>query len=133
MLTCLLPSVSTASNNENRLHKKALQVALVSSVGLDLGTTLIFSGIYNVYSGAAFGVPIPVQPMKSIAAVAITEDGITLSQTLLAGFLVSTVVLSLGMTRLIDLANKVVPQSVIRGIQVCPPSPPMSQHTPGSL
>ena len=91
---------------------------MVSSVGLDLGTTLIFSGVYNVYSGAAFGVPIPVQPMKSIAAVAITEDGITLSQTLLAGFLVSAVVLVLGVTRLIDFANRAVPQSVIRGIQV---------------
>jgi hypothetical protein len=95
-----------------------LQVALVSSAGLDLGTTLIFSGIYNVYSGAAFGVPIPVQPMKSIAAVAITEDGVTLPQVLLAGFIVSVVVLVLGLTRLIDLANKAVPQSVIRGIQV---------------
>lgn len=91
---------------------------MVSSVGLDLGTTLIFSGIYNVYSGAAFGVPIPVQPMKSIAAVAITEDGISLPQVLLAGFLVSAIVLILGLTRLIDLANCVVPQSVIRGIQV---------------
>ena len=99
-----------------------MQVALVSSVGLDLGTTLIFSGVYNVYSGAAFGVPIPVQPMKSIAAVAITEDGITLSQTLLAGFLVSAVVLVLGVTRVIDLANRAVPQSVIRGIQVWPES-----------
>lgn len=95
-----------------------MQVALVTSVGLDLGTTLIFSGIYNIYSGAAFGVPIPVQPMKSIAAVAITEDGITLDQTLLAGVLVSAAVFTLGATKLIDVANRLVHVSVIRGIQV---------------
>lgn len=106
--------------SETVIHWRArhLQVALVTSVGLDLGTTLIFSGLYNIYSGAAFGVPIPVQPMKSIAAVAITEDGITLEQTLLAGFLVSTVVFTLGATKLIDAANRLVHESVIRGIQV---------------
>jgi hypothetical protein len=90
----------------------------VSSVGLDLGTTLIFSGLYNIYSGAAFAVPIPVQPMKSIAAVAITEDGITLNQMLLAGVLVSAAVLLLGVTGLINMANRAVPESIIRGIQV---------------
>eukprot|EP00892_Ulva_mutabilis_P005948 jgi/Ulvmu1/3725/UM172_0003.1 len=95
-----------------------LTVALVNTVGLDLGTTLVFSGLYNLYSGAAFGVPIPVQPMKSIAAVAITEDGITLEQTLLAGVLVSTVVFVLGVTKLIDAGNRLVHDSVIRGIQV---------------
>lgn len=94
------------------------QVALVNTIGLDLGTTLVCSGLYNIYSGAAFGVPMPVQPMKSIAAVAITEDGITLEQTLLAGFLVSAVVFTLGITKLIDVANRMVHESVIRGIQV---------------
>lgn len=75
-----------------------MQLGLVSAVNLDLGTTLIATGFYNVYSGFAFGVPMPVQPMKSIAAVAITENGIDLTQVMLAGILVSSIVLFLGVT-----------------------------------
>ena len=82
-------------------HILALQIALVKNVGLDLGTTLIGSGIYNLYSGAAFGVPMPVQPMKSIAAVAITEPDFDLNETLLAGILVSAFILLLAVLKLI--------------------------------
>lgn len=87
----------------------ALQIALVKSVGLDLGTTLVGSGIYNLYSGAAFGVPMPVQPMKSIAAVAITEADFGLNETLLAGVLVSGFVLTLAAARLIPGARAPAP------------------------
>ena len=38
-----------------------LQVGLVKTTGLDLGTTLIFTGLYNIITGAAFGIPMPVQ------------------------------------------------------------------------
>ena len=95
-----------------------MQIALVTSVGLDLGTTLTASGVYNLYSGAAFAVPMPVQPMKSIAAVAITDDSFSLEKTLLAGILVSAFVLLLTVTRLVPVAQKVVPDEVIRGIQL---------------
>ena len=82
------------------------QVALVKIVGLDLGTTLIFTGLYNIASGALFGIPMPVQPMKAIAAVAIAQGGINLAEVLAAGIFVSAVTLLLGVTRLITLFNR---------------------------
>ncbi len=38
-----------------------MQVGLVRVLGLDLGTTLILTGLYNIASGALFGIPMPVQ------------------------------------------------------------------------
>ncbi|KAL5558307.1 hypothetical protein UlMin_034518 [Ulmus minor] len=51
-----------------------LVLAVTLSKDLNLGTTLIFTRIYNIASGAIYGVPMPVQPMKSIIAVALSND-----------------------------------------------------------
>ena len=82
------------------------QVALVRVVGLDLGTTLCFTGLYNIASGLLFGIPMPVQPMKAIAAVAIADESITLTHVLAGGIWVSAVTFLLGVTRLIDVFNR---------------------------
>ena len=95
-----------------------LTLGLVSSVGLDLGTTFLFSGAYNVASGLLFRCPMPVQPMKAIAAVAAAGVGVTLPQVMAAGILVSVATLLLGATRLIDLFNAAVPLCVVRGLQL---------------
>ena len=63
-------------------------VALALANGLDLGTTLIFTGAYNIITGIGFGVPMPVQPMKTIAAVAISER-LTLPEIMAAGITTS--------------------------------------------
>jgi len=96
-----------------------LTLGLVSAVGLDLGTTLLFTGLYNIYSGAFARVPMCVQPMKTIAAVAIAAGGaVTLPQVMAAGIFVSSCVLLLGATRLVDALNAVVPRSIVRGLQL---------------
>ena len=104
-----------------------LTLGLVAAVGLDFGTALLFTGIYNVASGLAFGVPMPVQPMKTIAAVAVAassqssaaaKNPITLEEVMAAGMFVSAVVLFLGLTRLVDVVNRIVPRSVVAGLQL---------------
>ncbi|EFJ47751.1 hypothetical protein VOLCADRAFT_117774 [Volvox carteri f. nagariensis] len=90
-----------------------LLIALVQKVDLDLGTTLIVTGMYNIVSGVQFGIPMCVQPMKTIAAVALAA-----SELLLAGVFVSGCVLVLGLTRLIDVFNWLVPPPVVRGVQL---------------
>ncbi|GLC42355.1 hypothetical protein PLESTM_001324300 [Pleodorina starrii] len=97
-----------------------LLIALVQKVDLDLGTTLIITGLYNVVGGLQFGIPMCVQPMKTIAAVALADSqpALTLPQLLLAGLFVSGCVLLLGATRLIDLFNWLVPPPVVRGVQL---------------
>jgi hypothetical protein len=94
-----------------------LALSLVN--GLDFGTTLIFTGIYNFITGALFGVPMPVQPMKSIAAVAITEgDPLTVPQIMAAGLTTASLLLFLGATGLMSVVQAVVPLSIVRGIQL---------------
>ncbi|KAL2631629.1 hypothetical protein R1flu_016315 [Riccia fluitans] len=95
-------------------------LALAYVNGVDLGTTLLFTGAYNVITGLAFGVPMPVQPMKSIAAVAIAEgpDRLTVPQIMAAGLSTGAVLAFLGLSGLMTLVNRLVPLPVVRGIQL---------------
>mmetsp|Transcript_37344 Transcript_37344/g.105360 ORF Transcript_37344/g.105360 Transcript_37344/m.105360 type:complete len:561 (-) Transcript_37344:95-1777(-) len=95
-----------------------LTVALAQFNGLDLGTTLILTGVYNFMSGVLFQLPMPVQPMKSIAAIAVSENPLTVPEIVAAGMCVSAVVLTLGATGLINYFNRLVPPYVIRGMQL---------------
>jgi hypothetical protein len=47
----------------------------VPAAQLDLGTTLVLTGAYNIASGMSFGIPMCVQPMSTIAAIALTPPG----------------------------------------------------------
>jgi len=94
-----------------------LLVGMAATNGLDFAASLFFAGLFNVITGLVFAVPMAVQPMKAIAAVALTE-GLTAPQILAAGITVSAVVFVLGVTGLIDLVDRVVPKSVVRGLQL---------------
>eukprot|EP01026_Neomeris_dumetosa_P025897 TRINITY_DN2122_c0_g1_i3.p1 TRINITY_DN2122_c0_g1~~TRINITY_DN2122_c0_g1_i3.p1 ORF type:complete len:460 (-),score=46.15 TRINITY_DN2122_c0_g1_i3:256-1635(-) len=95
-----------------------LLIGLVVQTGLNLGTTLIGTGIYNIITGLQFDIPMPVQPMKTIAAVALSENGLTVTQVCLAGIMVSGIVFLLGVTKLIRVVSRIIPLSLIRGIQL---------------
>ncbi|XP_071710292.1 molybdate transporter 2 [Rutidosis leptorrhynchoides] len=94
-----------------------LALTLVSK--LDLSTTLIFTALYNIITGLLFGIPMPVQPMKSIASVAISEQPLlTLSQIAAAGISTATVLLLLGATGLMSFLYRFIPLPVVRGVQL---------------
>ena len=94
-----------------------LLVGMAAQNGLDFAAALFFAGLFNVVTGFTFAIPMAVQPMKAIAAVALTE-GLTVGEILAAGAIVSFVILVLGLTGLIDWLNRVVPKSVVRGLQL---------------
>ncbi|XP_042453530.1 molybdate transporter 1-like [Zingiber officinale] len=93
-------------------------LALALARDLDLGTTLIFTGAYNIITGAIYGVPMPVQPMKSIAAVAISNPSFGIPEIMAAGICTSSVVFFLGATRLMDVVYRLIPLPIVRGIQL---------------
>ncbi|KAI5079839.1 hypothetical protein GOP47_0005318 [Adiantum capillus-veneris] len=94
-------------------------VALTLVTGLDLGTTLLFTGVYNIVTGLLFGVPMPVQPMKTIAAVALTQgEHLSIPQIMAAGLCTSGLLFLLGVTRLMGLVQRLMPLPVVRGIQL---------------
>ncbi|XP_010429570.2 PREDICTED: molybdate transporter 1-like [Camelina sativa] len=95
-------------------------LALTLAKDLDLGTTLIFTGIYNAITGAVYGVPMPVQPMKSIAAVAIssTAEDFGIPEIMAAGICTGGILFVLGISGLMQLVFNIIPLSVVRGIQL---------------
>lgn len=95
-----------------------LALSLVN--GLDLGTTLVFTAIYNAATGLLFGIPMPVQPMKSIAAVAISESSTPLSipEIMAAGLSTAAVLFLLGASGLMSVLYRFIPIPVVRGVQL---------------
>ena len=93
-------------------------VVAMSSVGsLDLGTILIAAGAMNVATGCFFRQPIPVQPMKAIAAVAITE-GLAKGELMASGILMGAILFLFGLTGTIGVINRWIPRPLVRGIQL---------------
>ena len=93
-------------------------LALTLARDLNLGTTLIFTGVYNIITGAIYGVPMPVQPMKSIAAEALSDTGFGVPEIMAAGILTGGTLFVLGVTGLMQLVYRLIPLCVVRGIQL---------------
>ncbi|HSA22165.1 MAG TPA: putative sulfate/molybdate transporter, partial [Myxococcota bacterium] len=94
-----------------------LVVAMVLASRLDLGVVLVCAGLMNVATGLLFRQPVPVQPMKAIAAVAITE-GLTQGELVASGLALGGIMLALSLTGAIGLLTRWVPRAVVRGIQL---------------
>ncbi|KAL8713770.1 MAG: hypothetical protein Q9220_002297 [cf. Caloplaca sp. 1 TL-2023] len=84
---------------------------------IDLGATLVFTGLSNIITGLCFGIPLPVQPMKAIAAVALSRS-FNGQEVASAGLFVAAVVGALTITGLLEWFNRRIPVPVIKGIQV---------------
>ena len=94
-----------------------IAIALTVSHQISLPTTLIFTGIFNILTGCVFGIPLPVQPMKAIAAVALLKN-FTAGQTQAAGIFVAACILFFSVTGLLGWFTSTVPIPVVKGIQV---------------
>ncbi|KAG9630051.1 hypothetical protein KCV04_g10420, partial [Aureobasidium melanogenum] len=94
-----------------------LLIALTLTKSISLSATLVFSGLANIATGVAFGIPLPVQPMKAIAAIAISQS-YTKTENISAGLFVGGVVTVLSLTGLLKGFGRVVPIPVVRGIQM---------------
>lgn len=94
-----------------------LIIAMALKGSIDLPATLVFSGLTNLFTGAIYGIPLPVQPMKAIAAVAISQN-FSKQETMAAGLTMGIAVFLLSATGLLRWLNRVVPIPVVKGIQV---------------
>ncbi|KAH8671359.1 hypothetical protein BX600DRAFT_458922 [Xylariales sp. PMI_506] len=93
-----------------------LMIALAVNGSISLSTTLVFSGLYNLLTGIIFGIPLPVQPMKAIAAAAIASHT-SMRETVAAGSVTGFIVLILSVTGLLHWVTRIIPVPVIKGIQ----------------
>lgn len=93
-----------------------LIIGMILACGLDSSSTLIMFGIMQILTGIIYGFPMPVQPFKIMAVIMITSK---LGGNLLygAGFATGIIMMFLTLTGFLDKITKIIPKSVIRGIQ----------------
>ncbi len=94
-----------------------LIMALVLINGLNPTSVLVGVGMFFIVSGIYFRLPMPVQPLKAVAAIAISL-GLSASVISAAGLLMGAILLLLSLTNLITVVVKLFPQAVVRGIQL---------------
>jgi Molybdate transporter of MFS superfamily len=93
-----------------------LIVGMILAAGLDSASVLIVFGAMQVFTGLAYRLPMPVQPLKAMAAIVIT--GKVAGSVLYGGGLaVGIIMLFLTATGLIVWLARVIPTVVVRGIQ----------------
>jgi hypothetical protein len=95
----------------------SLVVAVLALREFDAGGILIGFGLFAIGTAAIYRLPIPVQPMKAIAAIVIV-GALTPAQTMAAGLIIGLVLVLLAMFGIIRQIARAVPGSVILGIQL---------------
>jgi sulfate permease, SulP family len=94
-----------------------LAVALIVGNGLSATAVLLPAGLLYLAAAFVYRLPVPVQPLKAFAAIAIAKH--LGSDEIAAGALVFGVVfVVLGRSGLLDLAARAFPRPLIRGVQL---------------
>ena len=90
----------------------AMTVAGRSPAGVLFGFAVFLIG-----TGLFYGLRMPVQPMKAVSAVILT-DGLQPGEVAAAGMILGVVLLALGITGAIGRFARLIPQSVSTGLQL---------------
>lgn len=94
-----------------------IAAALVLNNGLDPATVLVFAGALYVAAGLYFGVPVPVQPIKAAAAIAIARD-LPPESIAAAGMTLGVIMVVVGITGAAAFLNRVFAEPIVRGLQL---------------
>jgi MFS superfamily sulfate permease-like transporter len=94
-----------------------LAVGYFAVCGLNPAGLLVMMGLANIATGLIYRLPMPIEPMKVIAVVAIAQKW-SPSMVYASGFAMGIVWLLFAVTGIMGWVAKVTPHAVIRGIQV---------------
>jgi SulP family sulfate permease len=94
-----------------------IAVALIVKNGLSATAVLLPAGLLYLAVAGLYGLPIPVQPLKAFGAIAIAA-GIGPDGIAAGALLMGAIFLVLGASGLLDVAARVVPTPIIRGVQL---------------
>ncbi len=111
----ILAEISGSMGNFGTVLPIVLGAALVSEV--DLGPALLFFGIWYIVMGIHYGIPMSVEPMKAIGAIAIAEE-LTSGELAASGLILGAALLALGLFRGFERLEGLIPESVVRGVQL---------------
>jgi SulP family sulfate permease len=93
-----------------------LLVPLIVLNGLNATMAFLLVGIFYVGAGLYYKIPIPVQPLKAVAVLAIA-GGFPASLIAASGLIMGGAMLWLGVTGMIKSLTRIFSKPVIRGIQ----------------
>ena len=94
-----------------------LMLGVIAVAGLAPMPVVIGFGLAYIATALTYRLPVPVQPMKAVAAVLLTT-GATAASVAASGLMIGVVFLILGLTGWIDRLGRLVPQSVLAGLQL---------------
>lgn len=93
-----------------------LIVGIILATGLDSGGIFIVFGLLQIATGLLYGLPMPMQPLKAMAVLVITQK-ISGNVLLGAGVAIGITMLILTLSGALNLLIKWIPRCVVRGIQ----------------
>lgn len=92
-------------------------IAMIIAAGLYAPGVLIVMGLLQIFSGLVYRMPMPVQPLKAMAALVIAQE--VAGEVLFgAGLAIGVVMLVLSITSLLTALSRLIPKAVVRGIQL---------------
>jgi MFS superfamily sulfate permease-like transporter len=94
-----------------------LAIGYITVCRLDPAGLLVMMGLANIVTGLVYRLPMPIEPMKVLAVVAIAQHW-TPSMVYASGFAMGVIWLLFAVTGIMGWIARVTPNSVIRGIQV---------------
>ena len=93
-----------------------LVVSLILVAHLDPASVLIMFGAMQVLTGLIYGIPMPVQPLKAMTVIVLTQK-LTGNILYAGGLAIGLTMFFLTASNLLAWIGKIVPKSVVRGIQ----------------
>ncbi|GAB4219569.1 MAG TPA: putative sulfate/molybdate transporter [Spirochaetota bacterium] len=93
-----------------------LVVGVLLATGMDAGKVFMAYGLMQIITGLVYKIPMPVQPLKVVALIVITQK-LSADILLCGGLAVGILMLVFTVSGLIDSFTKIIPKAVIRGIQ----------------
>jgi MFS superfamily sulfate permease-like transporter len=93
-----------------------LVVALALLTEVSLPHALAGFGVFQIVWGVRYGLPVSVEPMKALAALAIA-GALTYAELALAGLILGVLLLAIGFTGTLARVERWIGEPVIRGVQ----------------
>lgn len=94
-----------------------LAIGYIAVCGLNPAGFLVMMGVANIVTGLFYRLPMPIEPMKALAVIAIAQHW-TPSMIYASGFAMGIIWLFLALSGIINWITRFTPNSVVRGIQI---------------
>lgn len=93
-----------------------LIIAMLAVTDLKSSSVLIIFGVMQIITALLYGIPMPVQPLKAVATIVIVQK-ISSGVIFGGGLAIGIIMLILTLSGLLTYLGKIIPKTVIRGIQ----------------